>query len=69
MNKHDRILLPPRKQGLKGRKEMRKLSHFRTNMALGRMDGLQALKFLHPRRLRKAIIDKTIPDGTFTPSV
>lgn len=56
------------KPGTKGRKLMSSLKIDRVNVAMQRMTGNQAIKFLHPRRLREAIINKTIPDGVFTPS-
>lgn len=63
----DRIIIPPLPK-LKGRKSMRGLSRDAVTRAMQQQDGMQALKFLHPRRLREAILHKQIPDGTFKPT-
>lgn len=53
---------------VKGRKLIRKMKDNNIKLAFSRMTGNQAIKFLHPRRLRNAIINKTIPDGVFAPT-
>ena len=47
---------------------MRKLKRANVELAFSRANSIGALRHLHPRRLRNAIINKQVPEGTYKPT-